>query len=181
MFQEVDPVLGPEMRSTGEVLGLSQFYGEAFFKAQEATQTKLPMGGSVLISVCEKDKPELAEIAKEFADAGFKIYATKGTQKALADAMIVSEFVYKISEGGRPNTSDLITNGKIDLIINTPKTADSTTDDSYLRKAAIRKKIPYITTMAAAKATASGIESMNKPGCGVVRSLQELHRMIKEK
>ena len=181
MFQEVDPVLGPEMRSTGEVLGLSQFYGEAFFKAQEATQTKLPTGGSILISVCEKDKPELAEIAKEFANAGFKIYATKGTQKALADAMIVSEFVYKINEGGRPNTSDLITNGKIDLIINTPKTADSTADDSYLRKAAIRKKIPYITTMAAARATASGIESMSKPGCGVVRSLQELHNMITEK
>ena len=180
MFQEVDPVLGPEMRSTGEVLGLSQFYGEAFFKAQEATQTKLPMGGSVLISVCEKDKAELAEIAKGFDEAGFKIYATKGTQKALADAHIVSEFVYKISEGGRPNTTDLITNGKIDLIINTPIGADGTADDSYLRKAAIRKKIPYITTMAAAKATVSGIESMNKPGCGVVRSLQELHEMIQE-
>ncbi|MBQ7103506.1 MAG: carbamoyl phosphate synthase large subunit, partial [Anaerotignum sp.] len=154
---------------------------EAFFKAQEATQVKLPMGGSVLISVCDKDKDELAEVAKGLDAAGFKIYATKGTQKALADAHIVSEFVYKISEGGRPNTSDLIANGKIDLIINTPKTADSTADDSYLRKSAIRKKIPYITTMAAAKATASGIQSMNKPGCGIVRSLQELHSSITEK
>ena len=180
MFQEVDPVLGPEMRSTGEVLGLSEFYGEAFFKAQEATQTKLPMSGTVLISVCDKDKAELPEVAKGFADAGFHILATKGTQKVLADAGIVSEFVYKLSEG-RPNISDLITNGKIDLIINTPRGADGTLDDSYLRKAAIRKKIPYITTMAAAKATASGIESMNKPGCGVVRSLQELHSTITDK
>ena len=180
MFQEVDPVLGPEMRSTGEVLGLSQFYGEAFFKAQEATQTKLPLHGTVLISVCDKDKAELAEVAKGFADAGFKILATKGTQKALADANIVSEFVYKIGEG-RPNISDLITNGKIDLIINTPLGADGSADDGFLRKAAIRKKIPYMTTMAAAKATASGIESMNKPNCGIVRSLQELHSTITEK
>lgn len=119
-------------------------------------------------------------MAKGFADAGFHILATKGTQKVLADAGIVSEFVYKLSEG-RPNISDLITNGKIDLIINTPRGADGTLDDSYLRKAAIRKKIPYITTMAAAKATASGIESMNKPGCGVVRSLQELHSTITDK
>ena len=181
MFQEVDPILGPEMRSTGEVLGLSRFYGEAFFKAQEATQTKLPMCGAVLISVCDKDKEELAEIAKEFDKAGFKIYATKGTQTALADAHIVSEFVYKINEGGRPNTADLIANGKIDLIINTPLGADSSLDDSYLRKTAIRKKIPYITTLAAAKATASGIESMKKPGCGAVLSLQELHSMITDK
>ena len=181
MFQEVDPILGPEMRSTGEVLGLSRFYGEAFFKAQEATQTKLPMRGAVLISVCDKDKEELAEIAKEFDKAGFKIYATKGTQTALADAHIVSEFVYKINEGGRPNTADLIANGKIDLIINTPLGADSSLDDSYLRKTAIRKKIPYITTLAAAKATASGIESMKKPGCGAVLSLQELHSMITDK
>ena len=98
----------------------------------------------------------------------------------LADAGIVSEFVYKLNEG-RPNISDLITNGKIDLIINTPTGADGAMDDSYLRKAAIRKKIPYITTMAAAKATASGIESMHKPGCGAVRSLQELHRSITDK
>ncbi|MBQ2753716.1 MAG: carbamoyl-phosphate synthase large subunit [Firmicutes bacterium] len=180
MFQEVDPVLGPEMRSTGEVLGLSQFYGEAFFKSQEATQTKLPLGGTVLISVCDKDKCDLEEVARGFADEGFHILATKGTKKFLDEVGIESEFIYKLNEG-RPNINDFITNGKIDLIINTPMGADGTTDDGYLRKAAVRKKIPYMTTMAAAKATVSGIESMNKPNCGIVRSLQELHSTITEK
>ncbi len=180
MFQEVDPILGPEMRSTGEVLGLSKYYGEAFFKAQEATQTKLPLNGTVLISVSDKDKEEVIEVARDFVASGFRILATKGTQATLAQAGIVSEFVYKLNEG-RPNINDLITNGKIDLIINTPVGADEQRDDSYLRKAAIKKKIPYITTMAGAKATASGIESMNKPGCGDVKSLQELHKEIIEK
>ena len=180
MFQEVDPILGPEMRSTGEVLGLSRYYGEAFFKAQEATKTELPLGGTVLISVSDKDKEEMIEVAKDLASTGFKILATKGTQKALADAGVVSEFVYKLNEG-RPNILDLITNGKIDLIINTPIGADGASDDSYLRKGAIKKKIPYITTIAAAKATASGMISMGKPGCGDVKSLQEWHSEIKEK
>lgn len=180
MFQEVDPVLGPEMRSTGEVLGLSKFYGEAFFKAQEATKTELPLGGTVLISVCDKDKEEMIEVAKDFAAEGFKILATKGTQETLKKAGVDSEFVYKLSEG-RPDINDLIMNGKIDLIINTPLGSAGAIDDSYLRKAAIKKKVPYMTTIAAAKATASGILSMNKPGCGEVKSLQELHAEIKDK
>ena len=180
MFPEVDPILGPEMRSTGEVLGLSQFFGEAFFKAQEATQTSLPLSGRVLISVSDKDKEEMLEVARDFLDSGFRILATKGTQKILTDAGILSEFVYKLGEG-RPDINDLIINGKVDLVINTPVGADGATDDSYLRKAAIKKKVPYITTIAAAKAAASGIKSMNKPGCGVIKSLQELHAEIKEK
>ena len=180
MFPEVDPILGPEMRSTGEVLGLSHFYGEAFFKAQEATQTQLPLSGRVLISVSDKDKEEMLEVARDLLASGFRILATKGTQKILTDAGILSEFVYKLNEG-RPNINDLITNGKVDLIINTPLSASETVDDSYLRKAAIKKKVPYITTIAAAKAAASGIKSMNKPGCGVIKSLQELHSEIEEK
>ena len=180
MFQEVDPVLGPEMRSTGEVLGLSKFYGEAFFKAQEATKTELPLSGTVLISVCDKDKEEMIEVAKDFAAEGFKILATKGTKEVLNKAGVDSEFVYKLSEG-RPDINDLIMNGKIDLIINTPVGSAGAIDDSYLRKAAIKKKVPYMTTIAAAKATASGILSMNKPGCGEVKSLQELHSEIKDK
>ena len=180
MFPEVDPILGPEMRSTGEVLGLSHFYGEAFFKAQEATQTSLPLSGRVLISVSDKDKEEMLEVARDLLASGFRILATKGTQKILTDAGILSEFVYKLNEG-RPNINDLITNGKVDLIINTPVGANETNDDSYLRKAAIKKKVPYITTIAAAKAAASGIKSMNKPGCGVMKSLQELHAEITEK
>ena len=177
MFPEVDPILGPEMRSTGEVLGLSHFYGEAFYKAQEATQTSLPLSGNVLISVSDKDKDEMLEVARDLLASGFRILATKGTQKILTDAGILSEFVYKLGEG-RPNINDLITNGKVDLIINTPMGADGASDDSYLRKAAIKKKVSYITTIAAAKAAASGIKSMNKPGCGVMKSLQELHSEI---
>ena len=158
MFQEVDPVLGPEMRSTGEVLGLSRFYGEAFFKAQEATQTKLPLEGTVLITVNDKDKDEVVDLARDFADTGFKILASKHTGKLIQDAGIEVEIVNKLQEG-RPNILDLITNGKIDLIVNTPIGKDRNVDDSYLRKAAIKKKVPYMTTMAAAKATVSGIQS----------------------
>ena len=180
MFQEVDPVLGPEMRSTGEVLGLSRFYGEAFFKAQEATQTKLPLEGTVLITVNDKDKDEVVDLARDFAETGFKILASKHTGKLIQDAGIEVELVNKLQEG-RPNILDLITNGKIDLIVNTPIGKDRNVDDSYLRKAAIKKKVPYMTTMAAAKATVSGIQSLKKPGCGEVKSLQELHSEIKDK
>lgn len=180
MFQEVDPVLGPEMRSTGEVLGLSESYGEAFCKAQEATQTKLPLGGTVLITVCDKDKPEVVEVAKAFNEAGFKIMASKHTCKLIQEAGIEAEMVNKLQEG-RPNVLDLIMNGKIDLIINTPVGQERKADDSYLRKAAIKKKVPYMTTMAAAKATASGIIAVKKRGNSNVISLQEFHSQIKEK
>lgn len=179
MFQEVDPVLGPEMRSTGEVLGLSSFYGEAFYKAQEATQKKIPLEGTVLMSVNDKDKPEVVEVAKEFIECGFKILASKNTCQLIQDAGLEAERVYKRSEG-RPDMLDLITNGKVDLIINTPIGQERQEDDSYLRKAAIKAKVPYMTTMAAAKATVSGIKSMKKPGCGEVKSLQELHAQIKD-
>lgn len=180
MFPEVDPVLGPEMRSTGEVLGLSPYYGEAFFKAQEATQTKLPLGGTVLISVNQKDKPEVVEIAKLFDEAGFKIIATGKTYELIKNAGINAEAVNKLYEG-RPNVLDLITNGDIDLIVNTPIGKDSVHDDSYLRKAAIKGRIPYMTTIAAARATAKGILYVKKNGDGDVKSIQQLHSEIKEK
>ena len=179
MFQEVDPVLGPEMRSTGEVLGLSSFYGEAFYKAQEATQKKIPLEGTVLMSVNDKDKPEVVEVARDFIEAGFKILASKNTCQLIKDAGMEAERVYKLNEG-RPDMLDLITNGKVDLIINTPIGQERQEDDSYLRKAAIKAKVPYMTTMAAAKATISGIKSMKKPGCGEVKSLQELHAQIRD-
>ena len=180
MFQEVDPVLGPEMRSTGEVLGLSASYGEAFYKAQEATQTRLPLEGTVLISVSRKDKPEVVEIAKSFAEDGFKIVATGTTYDLIRENGIEAEKVKKLYEG-RPNILDLITNGKIDLIVNTPVGKDSAHDDSYLRKAAIKGKIPYMTTMAAARATAKGIKYVKEHGNGDVKSLQELHSEITDK
>jgi carbamoyl-phosphate synthase large subunit len=180
MFQEVDPLLGPEMRSTGEVHGLSVYPGEAFYKAQEATQTKLPLEGTVLISVNNKDKEEVVEVARDFERYGFKILASKGTHKVLTEAGIHAELANKLQEG-RPNMLDLITNGSVDLIINTPSGQESKEDDSYLRKNAIKKKIPYMTTIAAAKATVSGIKSVKKYGNSGVKSIQELHAEIKDK
>ena len=180
MFPEVDPLLGPEMRSTGEVLGLSTYYGEAFYKAQEATQTKLPLSGTVLISVNRKDKPEVVEIASLFAECGFQILATGSTYDLITQAGIQAEKVKKLYEG-RPNILDLITNGNIDLIINSPSGKDSVNDDSYLRKAAIKAKIPYMTTMAAARATAKGIHYVQLHGNGEVKSLQEIHKAIRVK
>ena len=180
MFQEVDPILGPEMRSTGEVLGLAPSYGEAFYKAQEATQTKLPLGGTVLISVNRKDKEEVVEVAKLFHENGFKILATGNTYDLIRQADIPAEKVKKLYEG-RPNVLDLITNGKVDLIVNSPVGKDSIHDDSYLRKAAIKAKVPYMTTIAAAKATAKGIRYVNKHGAEELKSLQELHSEIRDK
>ena len=180
MFQEVDPLLGPEMRSTGEVLGLSRSFGEAFYKAQEATQTKLPLDGTVLISVSNRDKPEVVEVAQDFVRAGFKIIASKHTCELLRANNIEAEKINKLQEG-RPNMLDLITNEKIDIIVNTPSGKESKNDDSYLRKAAIKKKVPYVTTMAAAKVAVKGILTVKEHGSSEVKSLQELHSEIKHK
>ncbi|MBQ8316346.1 MAG: carbamoyl-phosphate synthase large subunit [Lachnospiraceae bacterium] len=179
MFPEVDPILGPEMRSTGEVLGLAPSYGEAFYKAQEATQSKLPLSGTVLISVNRKDKVDIVEVAQMFSNNGFKILATGNTHKVITEAGIEAELVKKLSEG-RPNILDMITNGDIDLIINSPAGKDSVNDDSYLRKAAIKGKIPYMTTAAAARATAKGIQSVRKHGNREIKSLHQLHSEIKD-
>ncbi len=180
MFPEVDPILGPEMRSTGEVLGLSASYGEAFYKAQEATQSKLPLEGTVLISVNRKDKPEVVEVAKSLYEDGFKIVATGTTCDIINEAGIPAEKVKKLFEG-RPNVLDRITNGDFQLIINSPIGKESINDDSYLRKAAIKAKIPYMTTIAAAKATADGIHYVKTHGNGEIKSLQQLHSEIYDK
>ena len=178
MFPEVDPVLGPEMRSTGEVLGLAPSFGEAFFKAQEATQTVLPLEGTVLISVSNRDKPELNDLAQAFVDAGFKVVATEGTYKQLIEAGIPCEKVNKSYEG-RPNLIDHITNGEIDMVVNTPSASnESVTDDSYIRKASIKAHVPYMTTMAAGYATALGIKTVKDGGGTPIRSLQEIHASI---
>ena len=178
MFQEVDPILGPEMRSTGEVLGLSKTVGGAFFRAQEATQTKLPTSGSVLISVNKKDKAEIIDVAKGLEKANFKIYATGKTYELIREANIPCEKVKKQYEG-RPNLLDLIANDEIDMVINSPVGDDSEYDDSYLRKAVIKAKIPYMTTVAAAMATVEGILDAQNGGLGEVNSIQDLHASIK--
>ena len=177
MFPEVDPILGPEMRSTGEVLGLSHSYGEAFFKAQEAIQSKLPLEGTVLISVNKKDKDEVVEVARSLAGDGFKIVATSGTCDLINAAGIPAVKAKKLFEG-RPNVGDMITNGDFDLIINSPVGKDSIYDDSYLRKAAIKAKAPYITTVAAAKVAAEGLHYVKTHESGELKSLQELHSEI---
>ena len=177
MFQEVDPVLGPEMRSTGEVLGISRTPGGAFFKAEEGASATLPTEGTVLFSISDKDKPELVEVAQIFTDDGFKILATGRTCDMLNEAGIPAKKVNKLYQG-RPNILDLITNGQIQLIVNSPSGKDSAHDDSYLRKNAIKARIPYITTMAAARSAAEGITHVKEHGSKYVHSLQEWHSMI---
>lgn len=178
MFPEVDPVLGPEMRSTGEVLGLASTVGEAFLKAQEATQTAIPSEGTVLMSVSDRDKDDAAKVAQEFTDAGFVIVATKGTCELLNEAGIKAEHINKLGEG-RPNILDALANGEIAIVVNTPASStESHEDDSYIRKSAIKNHVPYMTTLAAAYVTAMGVkESKENEGSGV-RSLQEIHATI---
>jgi carbamoyl-phosphate synthase large subunit len=176
MFPEVDPVLGPEMRSTGEVLGLAGSYGLAFFKSQEAARSPLPLEGTVLITIADRDKPRVVEAARKLQVLGFRILATRGTHRFLEEQDISSSPVNKIYEG-RPHIVDAIKNGDIQLVINTPKGKFSEVDDSYIRKEAIRHGIPYITTTSAARAAARGIEA-RRNGTDPVRSLQEYHQGI---
>jgi len=179
MFPEVDPVLGPEMRSTGEVLGLADTFGMAFYKSQEATQVELPTSGTVLISVAERDRPAVLEVAKEFAALGFRIKATAGTCKFLRENGINAEMVNKLNEG-RPNIIDCIMNKEIQLVINTPIGKRSQFDDSYIRKAAIKYRISYITTLPAALASAKGIKAcQTEADHNMVKSLQEYHKEIR--
>jgi len=177
MFHTVDPLLGPEMRSTGEVLGLADSPGLAYFKAQEATQLPLPSEGTILITVVDTDKDSVLETAKAFTELGFKIKATEGTHRFLTDNGIKTEHILKMHEG-RPNIVDAIKNAEIQLIINTPSGKLSKYDDSYIRKAAIKYKVPYITTAAAAAAAVKGIAAHRK-GDSSVRSLQTYHSDIR--
>lgn len=178
MFPEVDPLLGPEMRSTGEVLGLAYTVGEAYYKAEEGSQSMLPLQGTVLLSVSDQDKEEVVAVAEAFHEDGFKIIATTGTARLIQEAGIPVERVNKIFEG-QPNIEDWIINGQIQLIVNTPAGKTAAHDDSYLRKGAIKHRIPYITTMVAAKAAAEGILQTKAHGKSDVLSLQEWHALIK--
>ena len=178
MFPEVDPVLGPEMRSTGEVLGLADSFGLAYFKAQEAAQMRLPSEGTVLITVADPDKKDIIKAAKEFQKLGFKIKTTEGTHRLLSQNSVKSEMVLKMHEG-RPNIMDCIKNGEVQLIVNTPAGKMSKYDDSHIRKAAIKYKIPYVTTTAAAAAAAKGIAAFKKAGSATVKPLQQYHAAIK--
>jgi carbamoyl-phosphate synthase large subunit len=177
MFPEVDPLLGPEMRSTGEVLGMADSFGLAFYKAQDAAKSQLPSAGTVLFTVAERDRSAmLVDAAKRFVEMGFALKATEGTRAFLAGHGVASEPIQKVHEG-RPNIADAIANGEIQLVVNTPAGKLSAYDDSYIRKSAIRAKVPYITTLAAAKAAAGGIAA-RRDGEPTVRSVQEYHAEI---
>jgi carbamoyl-phosphate synthase large subunit len=176
MFPEVDPLLGPEMRSTGEVLGMAGSFGQAFYKASEAASQYLPKEGTVLLTVSRRERPAVLEVARLFNELGFKIKSTRNTHAFFQENGIPSEMVLKLHEG-RPNIIDGVKNKEYDLIINTPSGKLSKYDDSYIRKAAIGFKIPYITTLSAAIAAAKGIAAIRQ-GKGSIKSLQEYHRDI---
>jgi carbamoyl-phosphate synthase large subunit len=178
MFPEVDPVLGPEMRSTGEVLGLAPSFGLAYFKAQEAAQPALPLSGTVFISVADKDKPGIVNVARQFLEQGFLVTATNGTRAHLQAAGLQVELSHKVHELQRPNIVDQIKSREIQLIINTPIGKTSQFDDGYIRKTAIKYKVPYITTVAAARASALGIAAV-RAGPAPVKSLQAYHQDIR--
>ena len=176
MFPDVDPLLGPEMRSTGEVLGLADSFGVAYFKSQEGTTSGLPLKGNVLITIADRDKEGIIEPARHFQELGFKIIATEGTHRFLKENGIESQLIKKVHEG-RPNIVDAIKNGEIHLVVNTPAGKQSEYDDSYIRKNAIKYKIQYITQTSAALAATIGIKAM-RTGAYTVKSLQEYHAEI---
>jgi carbamoyl-phosphate synthase large subunit len=178
MFPAIDPLLGPEMRSTGEVLGMADTYGMAFFKSQEATQSPLPIKGTVLITIADRDKNRIIETARNFRDMGFKILSTGGTRKFLEQNDVPATLILKVHEG-RPNIVDAIKNGEIDLVVNTPAGRLSEYDDSYIRKNAIKYGIPYITTTSAALSATKGIKERQN-GKYEVRSIQDYHSAIED-
>ena len=177
MFPEVDPVLGPEMRSTGEVLGMERSFGRAYFKAQEAAQAALPLEGTVLFTIADRDKQSALEPVRRFRELGFTIMATEGTHQFLKEKGIEAQVVPKLGLG-RPNLVDAIKSGQIHLLVNTPTGKKGSADSSYIRKSAIKYKIPYITTTAAAIAAAKGIAAICE-GEAKVRSLQDYHGEIR--
>jgi carbamoyl-phosphate synthase large subunit len=172
-FPGVDTILGPEMKSTGEVMGIDATFGEAFWKAQLGAGQNLPSRGNVLLSVKNKDKRNVAFIAKKLSDLGFNLIATKGTGKILVNSGLDVRFVNKVSEG-RPHIVDMIKNGEISLIINTPRGRNPKLDEVAIRANAVQYKIPYTTTISGAQAVVNAIESM-KRGNFHVKALQDYY------
>ncbi len=180
-FPGVDTVLGPEMKSTGEVMGVGDSFGEAFGKAQLAAGQKLPTQGTVFISVTDHDKRHVAEVARKFVDMGFKLVATSGTGDVIEAAGMRVERVYKVKEG-RPNVVDFIKGQRIHLIVNTPTGLEPWFDEKAIRRAAVMARIPTITTLSAARAAAEGIAALQR-GEVNIRALQQLHaeRVVKSR
>jgi carbamoyl-phosphate synthase large subunit len=175
-FREFDPVLGPEMRSTGEVMGIADSFGAAFMKSQLAADNGLPASGAIFVTVNDHDKANVLPIARRFYEMGFKVYATEGTARFLRSRGVPTERVFKIHEG-RPHGLDLIVNGEVQLLINTPMGKHAQADDYRLRQAAIARRMPYTTTLSAANAACDAVLSL-RSRAPVVRPLQEWHRML---
>jgi carbamoyl-phosphate synthase large subunit len=175
-FREFDPILGPEMRSTGEVMGIADSFGQAFAKAQQAADNGLPLEGAILLTVNDRDKPAVAPIARRFQEMGFRLYATDGTARFLRARGIPVDRVFKVHEG-RPHGIDLIVNGQVQLLLNTPLGKAAQTDDYTMRKAAIARRVPYTTTLSAASAACDAVLSLRSRGA-TVRSLQEWHEAL---
>jgi carbamoyl-phosphate synthase large subunit len=172
-FPGVDPILGPEMRSTGEVMGIAEGFGGAFLKAQLGAGTRLPREGAVFISVNDQHKREVIELARELHDMGFRLVATRGTQRLIEGAGLACDFVYKVNEG-RPNIADLVRSRQITLIINTPLGRTSFYDERAIRRAAMQYAVPCVTTLTGATATVAAIRALKDEELSV-RSLQEYH------
>jgi carbamoyl-phosphate synthase large subunit len=172
-FREFDPILGPEMRSTGEVMGIAETFGQAFGKAQLAADNRLPSEGTILLTVNDFDKDPVTPIARRFQEMGFKLLGTQGTAKHLKGRGIPVERIFKVHEG-RPHGIDLILNGDVQMLLNTPFGKHAQQDDYSLRQAAIAHNVAYTTTLSAASAACDAILSMRlrKPS---VKSLQEWH------
>ena len=170
-FPGVDPVLGPEMKSTGEVMGVGATFGEAYAKAQRASSVNLPRGGVAFISIRDADKPKIALIAKDLADKGFQLVATGGTAQVLNDAGIACKRVFKVNEG-RPHIVDMIKNGEVQFIINTTDGKKAIADSFTIRRQALQQQVTYTTTLSGARATCQALDELHSGG---VNRLQDLH------
>jgi carbamoyl-phosphate synthase large subunit len=173
-FPGVDTILGPEMKSTGEVMGADDSFGKAYVKAQLSAGTVLPKSGTAFISVNQHDKKNIGKIAADLVELGFKLIATRGTAQTLRNAGVPVETVYKVNEG-RPHIADYVKSGKVDLLINTPLGKESFFDERSIRRAAIHYRIPCITTLSGAAAAVAGIRALQSESFGV-RTLQEYHQ-----
>ena len=174
-FREFDPILGPEMRSTGEVMGIADSFGAAFAKAQIAADNSLPERGAIFVTVNDSDKPNVVPIARRFHELGFRLYATEGTRRYLRSKGIPSEKVFKVHEG-QPHAIDLIVNRDVQLLINTPLGKYAQRDDYSLRQAAIAHQVPYTTTLSAANAAVDAVIALRSRQT-TVQSLQEWQAM----
>jgi carbamoyl-phosphate synthase large subunit len=175
-FPGVDSLLGPEMKSTGEVMGVGKTFGEAFAKSQRASGVDLSHSGKVLISIRDADKPKLPDLAKMLIDKQYEIVATRGTARVLKEAGIPCKEIYKVNEG-RPNTVDMIKNGEIQLIVNTTEGSKAVADSFTMRREALQRKVTYYTTMAGARAACYALGELS---AGDVNCLQDLHKTFKD-